>query len=216
MPSKASVLVVGAGPVGLLAALILARRGISVTVLDKHHDIVDSPRAIVYLPQTIGTLDAAGILEEVKQAGLVMSDGPVFRNASDHKALARFDPFVLLPEDKPVPKHRACILLGQHLLANIVLRRLQQLSVPVHFDTTVQSVKQTPDHVEVNAVTGSEEKPFNAAYLLACDGARSPIRKQLDIDFAGFTHDIIFMAVNFRYANTVSYTHLTLPTKRIV
>lgn len=79
MSSQTSVLVAGAGPVGLLAALILARRGVSVTVLEKHHQVFDSPRAIVYLPQTIGTLDEAGILEDVQQAGLVMKDGPVFR-----------------------------------------------------------------------------------------------------------------------------------------
>lgn len=95
MSSQLSVLVAGAGPVGLLAALILTRRGVSVTVLEKHHQIVDSPRAIVYLPQTIGTLDEAGILEEVQQTGLTMKDGPVFRNASDHKALAEINPFVL-------------------------------------------------------------------------------------------------------------------------
>lgn len=201
MSSQTSVLVVGAGPVGLLAALILTRRGVSVTVLEKHHQIVDSPRAIVYLPQTIGTLDEAGVLEEVKQAGLVMKDGPVFRNASDHKALAEISPFVLLPEDKPEGKHRAAILLGQHLLAEIALKRLQAAQVPVHFDTFVQSVEHRPDSVKVSVLTGGEEKVFEASYLLACDGARSTIRKKLDIKFDGFTHDIIFMAVNFRYAH---------------
>jgi 3-(3-hydroxy-phenyl)propionate hydroxylase len=201
MASTPSILVIGAGPVGLLAALILARRGVSVTVLERHNQIIDDPRAIVYLPQTIGTLDEAGILEEVKQSGLVTKDGPVFRNASDHKALAAMNPSVLNPEDKPEPKHRAAILLGQHLLAEIALKRLQALNVAVHFDTLVQSVEQNPHGVKVSVLVGGEKKTLDASYLLACDGARSTVRKDLGISFEGFTHDIIFMAVNFRYAH---------------
>lgn len=46
-----------------------------------------------------------------------------------------------------------------------------------------------------------ETKFFEASYLLACDGARSSVRKSLNIEFDGFTHDIIFMVVNFRYAH---------------
>jgi 2-polyprenyl-6-methoxyphenol hydroxylase-like FAD-dependent oxidoreductase len=194
-------MVIGAGPVGLLAALLLARRGISVTVLEKHNRIIDSPRAIVYLPQTIGTLDEAGILEEVMTAGLVTNDGPVFRNASDHKALAEMNPLVLKPEDKPEPKHRLAILLGQHLLAEIALTKLRSYNVPVHFDATFQSLEQGPSSVKISALVNSETVEFEASYVLACDGARSAVRKQLDIEFEGFTHDIAFMAVNFRYAH---------------
>jgi 2-polyprenyl-6-methoxyphenol hydroxylase-like FAD-dependent oxidoreductase len=196
-----SVLVADAGSVGLLAALILTRRGVSVTVLKKHRQIVDSPRAIVYLPQTIGTLDEAGISEVVQQTGLVMKDGPVFRNASHHKALAEINLCILRPEDKPEPKHRAAILLGLHLLAEIALKKLQALQVPVDFDTLVQSVEQGPDSVKVTVLTDGKKREPKDSYLLACDGARSAIRKNLGIKLAGFTHDIIFMAVNFRYAH---------------
>lgn len=115
--------------------------------------------------------------------------------------MAEINPFVLQPEDKPEGKHRAAILLGQHLLAEIALKRLQILKVPVHFNTLVQSVEQGADSVKVSILTGGENKVLEASYLLACDGARSTIRKELGIKFEGFTHDIIFMAVNFRYAH---------------
>jgi 2-polyprenyl-6-methoxyphenol hydroxylase-like FAD-dependent oxidoreductase len=130
-----------------------------------------------------------------------MKDRPVFRNASDHKALEETNPFILGPEDKPEPKHRAAILLEQHLLAEIALKKLQALKVTVHLDTLVQSVEQGPDSVKVTVLTGGEKREIKASYLLACDGARSAIWKALGIKFDGFTHNIIFTAVNFRYAH---------------
>jgi 3-(3-hydroxy-phenyl)propionate hydroxylase len=196
--NKSDVIIVGAGPVGLLAALILTRRGISVTIIEQHQ-IVDSPRACLYLPQTLSTFEEAGILEDVKRNGLVTREGLAFRSAKDHALLAQFDGSVLKAEDLPLPEHRYAILFGQHLLCDIILEKLKGHGVEVHFDTAFQSLKDTQDGVQVQAKSQTGPKIFEASYLLGCDGARSSVRKHLGIDFEGFTHDIIFMAVNFRY-----------------
>jgi 2-polyprenyl-6-methoxyphenol hydroxylase-like FAD-dependent oxidoreductase len=135
----------------------------------------------------------------VKVKGLVSREGLAFRNASDHELLAQFDGSALGPEDKPEPKHRAAVLLGQHLLCDIILKRLQAQNVPVHFDTAFQAVEDGVSNVKVIATFQTESKIFEASYLLGCDGARSAVRKQLGIEFAGYTHDIVFTAVNFRY-----------------
>ncbi|KAF8861453.1 FAD/NAD(P)-binding domain-containing protein [Acephala macrosclerotiorum] len=196
---KSDVIIVGAGPVGLLAALILTRRGVSVTIIEQEHQIVDSPRACVYLPQTLSSLEEAGILEEVKKQGLISREGLAFRSAKDHALLAEFDGSVLKADDLPPPEYRYAILLGQHLLCNIIIEKLKGLGVEVHFGTAFQSLEDTSNGVKVLAKSHNEAKSFEASYLLGCDGARSSVRKHLEIDFEGFTHDIIFMAVNFRY-----------------
>lgn len=201
MASISDVIVIGAGPVGLLAALILVRKGLGVTVLEKEHQISDSPRAIVYLPQTLSTLEEAGILDEVKEAGFVVENGPVFRKASSHEALAAMRIDVLTAEDMPKPRHRMAILLGQHLLAEIALRRLQENGSTVLFDTAFQSLKQDNASVTVTALSAGKQKVFEAPYVLGCDGSHSVVRKALGIQFEGITHDIVFMAVNFRYRN---------------
>ena len=62
------VLIVGAGPTGLLTAYGLAKAGAAVTVIDREPDVVASPRATVYLPSTLKVLDELGLLGEVLQA----------------------------------------------------------------------------------------------------------------------------------------------------
>jgi hypothetical protein len=79
--------------------------------------------------------------KKFNRLGSLLKDGPVFRNAAHHKELAEINPFILRPEDKPEPKHSAAILLGHHLLAELALKKLQDLKVPVHFHTIVQLVE---------------------------------------------------------------------------
>lgn len=201
MAPTSDVIIIGAGPVGLLAALILVRKGLKVTVLEKAHCISDSPRAIVYLPQTMSTLEEAGVLEDVKEAGLVTENGPVFRKASSHEVLATVRSDALNEEDMPKPDHRNAVLLGQHLLAEIALQKLQENGTTVLFDTAFQSLEQDNSSVIVTALSAGKLEVFEASYVLGCDGSHSAVRKALGIQFEGFTHDIVFMAVNFRYKN---------------
>jgi len=67
-------IVVGAGPVGLVTALKLARAGIPVEVVDAEPEIIRSPRAIVYHAPTVEALDRMGLLDELKAVGVVKQD----------------------------------------------------------------------------------------------------------------------------------------------
>ena len=65
------VVVAGAGPVGLVTALKIAKSGVPVVVLDGREDVIREPRAIVYHPPTVEVLDSLGLLDEIKQIGVV-------------------------------------------------------------------------------------------------------------------------------------------------
>ena len=68
------VIVAGAGPVGLVTALVLARAGVPVTVIDGEPEIIRSPRAIVYHAPTCEELDKLGLLDDLKQIGVIKQD----------------------------------------------------------------------------------------------------------------------------------------------
>lgn len=195
------VLIVGAGPVGALSGLLLAHKGLKVTLIEKAPAVLQSPRAIVYLPQVNGVLADVGVLAEIRRAGLVMQDGVVWRNSSDHSVLAGIDPYALQPEDKPQGHLRAPALLGQHHFADIVLDKLKERGGEILFDRAFQSFEQDSDKVQVVTVNSNgEERIFTTRFLLGTDGGRSSVRKAMNVQFEGFTHDISFMAINLRYS----------------
>lgn len=194
------VLIVGAGPVGALAGLLLVREGLKVTLIEKEPAILQSPRAIVYLPQVNGVLEDAGILADIRRAGLVMREGVVWRDSSDHSVLAGIDPYALQPEDNPQGHLRAPALLGQHHFADIVLENLKQRGGQVYFGQAFQSFEQDSDTIRVATVNSKGEGcTFTTKFLLGTDGGRSSVRKAMEVQFDGFTHDVSFMAINLRY-----------------
>ena len=69
MSELKDVIIVGAGPVGMLTALALAQAGASVTVLEQEPAIINSPRAAVYFPSTLIILEELGILAELNRIG---------------------------------------------------------------------------------------------------------------------------------------------------
>ncbi|KAJ9650043.1 hypothetical protein H2198_010638 [Neophaeococcomyces mojaviensis] len=190
--TECDILIIGAGPVGTLSALLLAKQGRRVIIIDREPAIINSPRAIVYLPQSLGSLKAAGILDDVCAAGLVMKTGVGWRHVSDHKLVAHIDPFALHADDNPQP----AILLGQHLLINIIAKHLQNYGVEIRYNHTFQNLRQENNKVIVMA----NDTEFTSSFVIGADGSRSAVRKALGIEFEGFTHPLNFMAVNFRYA----------------
>lgn len=85
---KCDVLIVGAGPVGALAGLMLVQRGLKVLLIEKSPNVIPSPRAIVYHPPVNVVLEEAGLYSEIKKQGLIVDEGLVWRRTSDHNLLA--------------------------------------------------------------------------------------------------------------------------------
>ena len=118
------VLVVGAGPVGLLTTLLVAKAGIDVTLIDALPDIDDSPRAMAYGPPAVVELERAGIAADARKTGMEPSDYD-FRLrwiTIDNQLISEFK-----PEDK-IPGSFDAIICGQFQLAKIIQRRLEEHS----------------------------------------------------------------------------------------
>jgi 3-(3-hydroxy-phenyl)propionate hydroxylase len=181
--SRSQVVISGGGPVGLICAYALARRGVTVTVLDQNSELQDDPRAATTHPATLELLDGLGVIDQVIEQGLIAKDFEFWDRPTGEK-IATFDHAVLV-DDTKFPFVVQC---EQFKLAKIFLAKLQdETSVTVLFNHDVTGFDHTADGVTVTASTPDGEKTFEGDWLIGADGGRSVVRKSAGIGFEGFT-----------------------------
>ncbi len=182
------VLVVGAGPVGVTLALLLAQRGLPVTVLEAEARPIIDYRASTFHPPTLDMLEESGITTGLLAMGRVC---PTFQYR-DRRAgkIAEFD-LGLLRNDTRHPYRLQC---EQFKLVEFVLQRLATLpGVDVRFAHRVDEIIQSEEGVEALASTPSGVERFAARWLVGTDGGRSTVRKSLGIEFEGLTYPERFL-----------------------
>jgi 3-(3-hydroxy-phenyl)propionate hydroxylase len=176
----ARVCIVGAGPVGVVAALACARKGMQVSLFEAEREVDPSPRAATTHPPTLEMLAELGLLEEFQSVGLVARHFQ-FWDGATKTLVAEFDHDVLRDET-PCPY---VVQTEQHKLVRIGLRRLSAMpNVELRLGIGVADVVQDARDVRVTTV-GEEQHAFD--YVIGCDGGRSAVRKCLDIEFEGYT-----------------------------
>lgn len=194
MASENRIIIVGAGPAGLVTAYGLAQKGMQVTVIDREHKVIDSPRAMVYLPSTVKALDQLGLLEEARELGPESYDYQCYFAQSgnvgrmDHKLVADLTPYHYI------------LHFGQDVLANMILKRF--LSLPgsqILWGTTLEGIEQDQRHVVATVSDANRQRQIEADWLLGADGARSTVRKLIGATFDGFTWPDTFMATNIYF-----------------
>ena len=191
MGMQDKVIVVGAGPVGLVTALKLARAGINVTVLEALPAIGNWPRAVVYHPPTVEALDKLGLLADMQAVGVTKKDYQ-WRSV-DGEILLKLD-MGILEGRHPYPYN---LHLGQHELAQIVLKHLvREPNVTVHWNTKVTQIEQDADGVRVTAETPDGPRSFDTQWVVGADGASSGVRKATGQVFHGITWPQRFIVTN--------------------
>jgi 3-(3-hydroxy-phenyl)propionate hydroxylase len=188
MAKAEQVIVIGAGPVGLCLALALAQAGIRVCTveqLDKHNFLDQIPRAGTNHPITLEMFDRLGLYQRIVSRGIV---APLvhYWDRPDHELIAEFD-HAVLKNDTKFPFVLQCerIKIVEEALAMAEAHELIELRL----NTTFIGFSQDANGVvaAVRAEDGSEHK-ISGAYIVSGEGARSIVRKQLDIEFEGFTY----------------------------
>ena len=181
-----NIVVVGAGPVGTVAALACARFGHNVTLLESQERVNDAPRASTTQPPTLEILAELGLIDEYIAKGLV---APTFQfwDRATLKLIAEFD-FDRLRHDTAYPY---VVQTEQHKLALMGIERLRAMGATVQMSTRVNGLTQDANSVTVQADNGE----VRADYVIGCDGGRSTVRKSLGIEFEGFTWPERFLVI---------------------
>ena len=181
-PVRHPVIVVGAGPVGLAAAIDLAAQGVAVVVLDENDKVSFGSRAICFAKRPLEILDRLGCGEPMVEKGVQWNLGKVF--FGDRKVYE----FNLLPEEG----HRrpAFINLQQYHFERILVDRVREMQaegapIELRGGSRVASVEDRGDHAALRVETPEGPYDLEAEWLVACDGAGSPIRSMMGLDFVG-------------------------------
>ena len=188
-----TVIVAGAGPVGVMAALALAKQGLKVTVVEAAAEPNLSPRAVVYLHPLLPDLNRLGVLDDMKARGHVDREGFNMHIVALGEVLSA--PFEVIDDDTPTPYN---IHLGQGEFTTLVVEHLARLGVEVRWGARVTGVEQDAEGVTVTVETADGAEQLRAAWLVGADGGRSAVRELIGATLDGFTWDERFVATNLR------------------
>jgi 2-polyprenyl-6-methoxyphenol hydroxylase-like FAD-dependent oxidoreductase len=169
------VIVVGAGPTGMMLAGDLAEAGVPVTLLERRHPgLSNLSRALVVHAVALEHFDARGIADDLVGKGAPVSRLRLFDTAvADVSVLPTRFPYILV-----VPQYETEAVLAA---------RLERLGVETVYEAEVHGLRQDAHGVELDVRVAGEERVERAAYVVGTDGHRSAVRDLLGLDFPGHT-----------------------------
>ncbi|EIW82598.1 hypothetical protein CONPUDRAFT_100901 [Coniophora puteana RWD-64-598 SS2] len=192
--STLPVLISGAGPTGLFAALILLRNGISVRVVDKLPRQHPGSRGPGLQPRTYELFHQAG-LHEIHRESRFLAPMRMYKPGTleTERDIVMVQPRTSTPHFP----YADALLLGQHRSERIMMEHIAEYGVHVEYNTGLGSFEQDKDGVTVHLAKkdGDQEvsETIRAQYLIGADGARSVVRKQLGCTFLGDTRSDVRM-----------------------
>src|SRR6478672_8827823 len=182
------VIVIGAGPVGLCLSLVLAQGGVPVCLIEalgEHNFLEQVPRAGTNHPATLELFERIGLYDKLEPRGII---APLFHYWDRHegKLVAEFD-HAYLKDDTSFPYVLQCERI------KIVEEALKLVKshpgIELRLSTEFTAFSQTADRVTAQVTNAAgETETIEGSFLVSAEGARSIVRKDLDIEFEGFTY----------------------------
>jgi 2-polyprenyl-6-methoxyphenol hydroxylase-like FAD-dependent oxidoreductase len=184
-PIRTEVLVIGAGPSGLVLGCELARRGVRCLVAEKDAGPFTGSRGKGLQPRTQEIFEDLGVLPQVRSHGGLYP--PIRANNGGRVVFeGRMDPLSEATPDVPYPN---LWMLPQWRTGEILLGRLAELGGSVTYDAELVSLRQDDFGVTAMLRHGGGEQLVRASYVVGADGGHSTVRRALGIGFLGETHE---------------------------
>lgn len=186
-----NVLIVGAGPTGLMLANQLARRGVRAMIIDRHSGPAQQTRAMAVQARTMEIYSKLGIAERALELGKRGNGANMWANG---KHSARIPIGDIGKGESPFP---FVLMLGQDDNERIMGEKLRDWNMAVQWNTELIAIHQQRDHVEVTLKQpDGSTRNITTAYVAGCDGAKSPVRELSGIKFPGAPYEQVFFVAD--------------------
>ncbi len=196
-----TVTIVGAGPIGMSTALLLAKQGVKVILLSAEQQLSEGSRALVYTKRSMEILNAAGVANKVMQKALPWTHGNSIYKGQ-----------VCFRMETPVHEHDQFYPLNnlqQNWLEHYLLEEIQtQPNIEVRWGNKVVDHQQHDDVVTLTVHTPEGEYQQQSHWVVAADGGRSPIRERMQLRMQGASYEGRFVIADIRIK-------LDYPTERL-
>jgi 2-polyprenyl-6-methoxyphenol hydroxylase-like FAD-dependent oxidoreductase len=188
------VLIVGAGPTGLVLALRLARHGVPFRIIEKSAGPGQASRAIAVQARTLEFYQQLGLAQEVVDLGIKLEAAHLREGGREFVTLA----FGNLGDGlSPFP---FALSFAQDEHERFLVRKLEAAGVSIEWGVALRKFEDADDHVRVVLEKDGAEEICEASYLCGCDGAHSSVRQCLGLDFPGGTYAQLFYVADVRIA----------------
>lgn len=191
MSESITVLVVGAGPVGLSAALALSQAGIAVRIVDAGKGVDQRMRASTFHPPTLDMIASLRLAKPLIAQGLPVAQFQMRQHES--REHVTFD----LSAISDATAHPYRLQVEQHRYCELAIQALAKLGVDVKFNAGVEAVAQDDDGVTAILRNGA----IRAHWMIGADGSASAVRKSLGLEYGGttYTHSSVLVSTPFPF-----------------
>ena len=190
------VLIVGAGPTGLILALSLARRKIPFRIIDQHRGPGEESRAMGVHARTLEFYRQFGFANEIVSAG-VPADVIHLRSSRGNQE-REVRSFSLKEMGKGLSPYPFLLTYPQDLHERLLVGKLKEQGVAIERSTTLVDFEQNSEGVRATVEAGGHKETITASYIVGCDGARSRVREVLKLGFSGGTYEQLFFVADVK------------------
>ena len=198
---ETTVLIVGAGPVGLALAAELRRRGVDALLVDRQAAGANTSRAAVIHARTLEVLEPLGVTGTLLDQGLKVPD---FRVRDRDRLLLE------VSFDEIPSAYRFGLMCPQDRTELVLQARLLELGGAVERGCELSSFTTTPDGVEAELVSAEGTRRVRARWLIGCDGMHSRVREQAGIAFIGDSYEESFVLADVHMSWPLSREEVSL------
>ncbi|MBA4849361.1 FAD-dependent monooxygenase [Emticicia sp. BO119] len=185
------IIIAGSGLTGLTLALLLAKKGVKVILLDEKNEVGKGSKAICFSRRTLEIFDKLGIAKLVLEQGVQWNKGRVFfRNKEIYS-------FELLPDKSA--RYPAFVNISQYEVEKILIAAVnQEKNIELRRQHRIDNLTQDSGGSYIKVTTPIGEQTFSTAFLVACDGSRSTVRRLMGLKMIGSRSEEKFLIIDFR------------------